>query len=64
MKTDAFQGTGMCEERWQHLMNNPETNLTQGEIREGWSWSNAFDGLLVHRTWPEAKYDNETHEPA
>jgi hypothetical protein len=45
-------------------MNNPETNLTQGEIRAGWSWSNAFDGLLIHRTWPEAKYDNETHESA
>lgn len=56
MNKDAFQGTGMCEERWQQLMDNPELELTPGEIRVGWNWCNAFDGLLVHRTWEEAKY--------
>lgn len=64
MQSDPFQGTGMCRERWEHLMNHLEFELTEGEVGAGWFWSNAFDGMLVHRTWPEAKYDIETHESA
>ena len=54
---DAFSGTGMCEERYNALMNSTDLTLTAGEQRAGWFWSPAWDGLLVHRSWPEARYD-------
>lgn len=59
---DCFSGTGMCEERYDALMNNDQLALTPGEQRAGWFWSQAWDGLLVHRSWPEARYDYPTSE--
>jgi len=59
---DEFSGTGMCEERYDALMNNPELTLTAGEQRAGWYWSPAWDGMLVHRSWAEARYDYPTTE--
>ncbi|MNI32275.1 hypothetical protein D3C87_1339250 [compost metagenome] len=48
---------GMTEERYYELFNNIELELTTEEWESGWYWSDAFDGLLVHKSWPEAEYD-------
>lgn len=59
---ELFDQNGMCVERYDELMNNPELKLTEGELRVGWYWSPSWDGMLVHKSWPEAKFDypNET----
>lgn len=63
---DMFNRNGMTVERYDHLMNNPELLLTDGEVRVGWYWSPSWDGMLVHKSWPEAKFDypDETLESA
>ncbi|MNN77775.1 hypothetical protein D3C81_1942690 [compost metagenome] len=48
---------GMTEERYCELFNNIDLELTTEERENGWYWSVAFDGLLVHKSWPEAEYD-------
>lgn len=54
---DLFDRNGMTVDRYDQLMNNPELVLTEGELRVGWYWSPSWDGMLVHKTWPEAKFD-------
>ena len=54
---DLFDRNGMTPERYNDLMDNPELKLTEGELRVGWYWSPAWDGMLVHKTWEEAKFD-------
>lgn len=54
---DSFDRNGMSEERYRELMDNSEAALTEGEMRVGWYWSPAWDGLLVHKTWHEARFD-------
>jgi hypothetical protein len=63
---DMFDRNGMTVERYDQLMNNPELPLTDGEVRVGWYWSPSWDGMLVHKSWPEAKfeYPDETLESA
>ena len=63
---DMFDRNGMTVERYDQLMNNPELPLTDGELRVGWYWSPSWDGMLVHKSWPEAKFDypDETLESA
>lgn len=59
---DLFDRNGMCQERYNALMENGELLLTDGEVRAGWYWSPAWDGMLVHRTWDEARFDYPTEE--
>lgn len=54
---DLFDRNGMTPERYNDLMDNPHLKLTEGELRVGWYWSPAWDGMLVHKTWDEAKFD-------
>ena len=63
---DMFDRNGMTVERYDQLMNNPELPLTDGELRVGWYWSSSWDGMLIHKSWPEAKFDypDETLESA
>lgn len=37
----------MTEQRFDALMRNVASSLTQEEIAEGWHFCNEFDGLLV-----------------
>jgi hypothetical protein len=60
---DAFDRNGMTVERYDELMNNPELRLTEGELRVGWYWSPSWDGLLIHKSWPEAKFDYPDETP-
>jgi len=57
---DDFDRNGMCKERYDELMDNPQFSLTEGEIRAGWYWSPSWDGLLIHKTWHEARFDYPT----
>ena len=52
-----FDCNGMSAERYNELMENTELLLTEEELRAGWYWSPAWDGLLVHKTWHEARFD-------
>ena len=54
---DDFDRNGMSAERYDELMDNPQLPLTEGEIRVGWYWSPSWDGMLVHKSWPEARFD-------
>ena len=60
---DMFDRNGMTVERYDELMNNPELRLTEGELRVGWYWSPSWDGLLIHKSWPEAKFDYPDETP-
>jgi len=60
---DVFDRNGMTIERYDELMNNPELRLTEGELRVGWYWSPSWDGLLVHKSWHEAKFDYPDETP-
>lgn len=57
---DDFDRNGMSKERYNELMDNPQLPLTEGEIRVGWYWSPSWDGLLIHKTWHEARFDYPT----
>jgi hypothetical protein len=37
----------MTKERYNSLMWQNKSELTDSEIQEGWHWCNEFDGLLV-----------------
>ena len=54
---DDFDRNGMSVERYDELMDNPQLPLTEGEIRVGWYWSPSWDGMLIHKSWPEARFD-------
>lgn len=61
--SNSFEGTGMTKERYSKLLyyvmkgGPPPEPLTKEEIASGWFYSNEFDGLLVHKSWPEAQYE-------
>lgn len=48
---------GMTETRYDQLMDNGTLQLTEDELRNGWYWSPSWDGMLVHKTWSEARFD-------
>ena len=48
---------GMTNERYGELYNSIDLLLTPEEIEAGWFFSDAFDGLLIHKSWPEAEFD-------
>lgn len=62
MSTDKLSGLGMSDERYNELMNNLDLKLTEGEIRVGWLWCRAFDGLLIHKSWKEYEYCKDEDE--
>lgn len=47
---------GMTPQRYNELMTNLDSVLTEQESINGWFFSNEFDGLLVHESWPEAGF--------
>ena len=53
---------GMTETRYDQLMDNDTLQLTEGELRDGWYWSPSWDGMLVHKTWSEARFDYPTEQ--
>jgi len=55
----------MTEARYDQLMDNTTLQLTGDELRDGWYWSPSWDGMLVHKTWHEARFDypSETQTP-
>lgn len=54
---DPVESNGMTKDRYRELSNNITLDLTEEERQLGWFFSDAFDGLLVHESWPEAKYE-------
>jgi len=56
---------GMTEMRYDQLMGDTTLQLTGDELRDGWYWSPSWDGMLVHKTWHEARFDypSETQTP-
>jgi hypothetical protein len=48
----TFSRTEMEHERYEELMHGG--TLTPEEVEAGWFFSDEFDGLLIHRSWPEA----------
>lgn len=62
---DCFSGNGMTETRYDQLMGDTTLQLTGDELRDGWYWSPSWDGMLVHKTWHEARFDysSETQTP-
>jgi len=55
--TDKRDEHGMTRARYNQLSRSADLNLTQEEIDAGWFFHNGFDGLLVHKSWPEAELD-------
>lgn len=53
MNKSRYEIGPMTYERYGELYNNIELNLTQEEIDAGWYFSDEFDGLLIHTSWPE-----------
>ena len=45
----------ITQERYTSLMKG-EGTLTQEEKAGGWHFCWEWDGMLIHRTWVEAKY--------
>jgi hypothetical protein len=39
--------------RYIELTNNLELKLSNEEVDLGWHFCNEWDGLLIHKTWPE-----------
>lgn len=53
---ELYDNNGMTKERYFVIINNLDENLTEKEINDGWFFSDEFDGLLIHESWPEAEY--------
>ena len=55
----------MTETRYDQLMGDTTLQLTGDELRDGRYWSPSWDGMLVHKTWHEARFDypSETQTP-
>lgn len=45
----------MNKDRYNELMNDPNSRLTDEEIAEGYHFCLEWDGLLIHRDDPEAR---------
>lgn len=46
---------GMTVERYDELMGDTSLKLTREEMLNGWDFDCVnWDGLLIHKTWPEA----------
>lgn len=45
----------MTRERMEYLHKNIEAKLTKEEIKEGYFFCCTWDGMLIHKTDPEAK---------
>lgn len=43
----------MENSRYAELSNDLKTRLTDEEAKMGWHFCNEWDGLLIHKTWPE-----------
>lgn len=48
----------MTNTRWQSLMSDDKSELTDSEIADGWHWCHDFDGLLVGPDMEELNYCN------
>jgi len=45
----------MKKERYKDLMTNFDLNITDEEFKAGWHFCWEWDGLLIHKTWPETE---------
>lgn len=50
--------TGMTPERYHELLINPQMKLIPSEIDAGWHFCYDWDGMLIHKTWPEYEMCN------
>lgn len=57
MNNHPLEQHGMTKERYQELSDSFDLHLTKEEVANGWFFSDEFDGLLVHKSWPEAQFD-------
>lgn len=48
-----YEVGGMTKKRYGELFNDVTLNLTEEEVKAGWYFSDEFDGLLIHTSWPE-----------
>jgi hypothetical protein len=46
---------GMTRERYDYLNRTMESRLTPEEVAAGWHFCLDWDGMLIHKTWPEAE---------
>ena len=61
MADGAFVKHGMTQERFDFLMQPFDDEdfivmLTAAELKNGWHWCDAWDGLLIHRDDVEFKH--------
>lgn len=54
---EKYEVGGMTYERYGELFNDINLDLTPEERQAGWYFSDKFDGLLIHKSWPEAEFD-------
>jgi hypothetical protein len=45
----------MAPERYKQLEQDTSLRLTPEEVADGWHFCHDFDGLLIHKEWPEAE---------
>lgn len=45
----------MTPERHRELEGNLQLRLTPEEVAEGWHFCVEWDGMLIHKDWPEAE---------
>lgn len=46
---------GMTFERYCELERNESCTLLATEVLAGWHFCREWDGLLIHKSWPEAE---------
>ena len=47
-------GPGMSHNRYMELSNDLALHLTKAEYDAGWHFCFDWDGMLIHKDWPEA----------
>lgn len=50
---NKYEVGGMTMTRYDELSNDVTLFLTDEEVKNGWYFSDEFDGLLIHTSWDE-----------
>ena len=58
---EKYEIGGMTYKRYGELFDDINLDLTLEEKEAGWYFSDEFDGLLIHKSWPEADFDWGTY---
>lgn len=56
-ESDYFDDLGMTKVRYNFVFDSLDEKLTSQEVKDGWFFSDEFDGLLVNKAWPEGQDD-------